>query len=167
MRSLLKRPSTQNQHIPWSKQNQYVKWYTRNYEFAKYIEQPLKDIFYDDLQKAKLVYQEATTIYNTLSSFYHNHYPDRRFFNTNYLYHQILKMLQSHGTISSLDAYNIIYGTPGMKARQDNRTLKKWASEYEEFVLQNIQKLSDEHPHILTSYFIIAPPGLNLIKKTD
>lgn len=76
-------------------------------------------------------------------------------------------MLQSHGTISSLDAYNIIYGTPGMKAKLDNRTLKKWAQEYEDIVLQNIQKLSEEHQHVLTSYFVVAPLGLNLIKKTD
>lgn len=167
MRSLLKRPSTlPNPHLPWSKQTHYTRWYIRNYAFENYIEEPLKTIFMDDPAKAEKVFNEAKTLYNYLSTFYYNHYPDRRFYNTNYIYSHILKILRNQGTITALDEYNIIYGTPGMKLHQDNRTLKKWAKEYDDIVLKNLDKLTvDGNP--LTSYFSLAPAGINLIKKTD
>jgi hypothetical protein len=76
-------------------------------------------------------------------------------------------MLESYGTIGYNDRLAIETGTPGFKLRQDTRTIKKWAKEYDEVVLQNLEKLSQEHEHVLTSYFVVAPLGFNLIKKTD
>ena len=164
----LTRPSTYlNPQLPWSKQKQYTRWYFRNYAFANFIETPLNLNFVDDPEKATQVFNEAVDVYTALSNFYHNNFPERKFFPNRYIYAYILEILVSYGTISHLDKLNILYSTEGMSKKQDKRTLKKWAKEYEEFVLQNLEKLRKEQEHVLTSYLVIAPPGLNLIKKTD
>lgn len=168
MPSLLKRPSKlEKQNLPWSKQNPYSRWYYRGGVFKECIEGPLREIFSDDRTKAELIIREAVTIFEILSSFYHNHFPERKFFAIKYIYLHILKMLKSHGTISSLDEYNILTGTPGMYCKMDNRTLKKWAAEYEEIVLKNLEIISKEYDNILCSFLVLAPEGLKLIKKTD